>query len=288
MTVIIPTYGRSEMLASSIDSVMAQSVVPRILVVDDGSEPPAKLHRTDPRLSLHRLAQNAGGARARNVGVDQASTPWITFLDDDDEWLSGSGALYDVMLPDEPQADLCYVSGLEVVSADGDKLEQRNAHSRQKGDAWFLEHTPPGSSHLTKQTFVMPAALFRRIGGFDTGLESRIHSEFALRLNGAAAIEAIDRTTYRLRKHGGAQVSKMPGKRHRGFLHIWRKHEAIIKAHPDGGARWAHDHARRLFQENRPSEAIHALWLAFQLNPMSLPASFKIIGLHLRKYIQFN
>ena len=278
LTVIIPTFERTEMLARAIDSVLAQPAVPRILVVDDGSDPPARLHRSDARLSLVRLETNSGGAKARNYGAEQAVSPWITFLDDDDEWLSETGALYDTVLVDEPQTDLCYVSGIEVVDPEGKTLEVRKAVSRSEGEAWFLEDTPSGSSHLTKQTFVIPAETYLRIGGFDTALESRIHSEFALRLNKVAKIRALEYATYRLHKHRQGQVSKDPGKRHRSFRYIWRKHERLIRSRPTQGARWAQDHARRLFRESRTYDALHALWLAFLLSPRSAATSLRIVA----------
>ena len=282
LTVIIPTYGRSVMLERAIDSVLEQDRTPCILVVDDGSQPPARLHRIDARLSLVRIAKNAGGANARNFGVEHTSTPWITFLDDDDEWLPGTGALYEGLLPDEPEPDVCYVSGIEVVGPDGKKLEQRRAHSREKGQAWFLEPTPAGTSHLTKQTFIMPRSLYRQIGGFDPNLKSRIHSELSLRLNRAAEIRAIDRPTYRLHKHDLTQVSKNSVRRHRSFLYIWHKHQAAMMTHPVESARWAEDHARRLCEEGSVLPATHALWLAFRQSPKSAKSSSRIIASALR------
>ena len=278
LTVIVPTYRRSDMLKRAIDSVLDQDEAPRILVVDDGSQPPARLHRTHPALRLVRIARNSGGAEARNFGVEHAFTPWITFLDDDDEWLPGTAALYDELLSVEPETDLCFVSCIEVVGPKGERLEERRAHSRNKGEAWFLEPTPAGSSHLTKQTFVIPTLLYRQIGGFDPNLESRIHSELSLRLNQAADIQAIDRPTYRLHKHDRAQVSKSPAKRHRSFLYIWQKHQNAMMTHPVESARWAQDHARRLYEEGSVLPAMHALWLAFCQSPRSAKSSSRIIA----------
>jgi len=282
LTVIVPTFQRSDMLKRAIDSVLGQNEAPRILVVDDGSRPPARLHRTHPVLRLERIASNFGGAEARNFGVKHSVTPWITFLDDDDEWLPGTAALYDKLLPDKPKTDHCYVSCIEVVGPEEGKREERRAHSRKKGETWFLEPTPAGFSHLTKQTFVIPTLLYRELGGFDPNLESRIHSELALRLNQAAEIQAIDRPTYRLHKHDRAQVSKNPAKRHRSFLYIWRKHRASMMAHPVESARWAQDHARRLCEEGSILHAMHALWLAFRQSPKSVNTSIRIIASAIR------
>jgi glycosyltransferase involved in cell wall biosynthesis len=42
---------------------------------------------SDSRLRVIDLAVNVGGAEARNIGIRAARGEWVTFLDDDDEWL---------------------------------------------------------------------------------------------------------------------------------------------------------------------------------------------------------
>ena len=64
-SIIIPTHNRPQLLGRAIKSSLAQ-VEPRgveVVVVDDGSNPPAKVPK-DPRIRLIRLEKNRGGAAA--------------------------------------------------------------------------------------------------------------------------------------------------------------------------------------------------------------------------------
>ncbi len=88
-SVIIPTQNRPEMLGRALRSVYAQTVPAReIIVVDDASSPALVLppELRDDRVRIIRHEKAAGGAAARNAGLELATSDTIAFLDDDDEW----------------------------------------------------------------------------------------------------------------------------------------------------------------------------------------------------------
>lgn len=89
VSVVIPTAGRPLLAARAINSALRQSYDNvEVIVVVDGDQNLAELESiSSPRLRILRLRQQAGGARARNEGVQAARGEWIAFLDDDDEWL---------------------------------------------------------------------------------------------------------------------------------------------------------------------------------------------------------
>lgn len=94
VSVIIPTYGRSELLVRAIDSVLAQTHRPlEIIVVDDNAQGDAHRLATRERLAAYieqgqiiyyPRRHNGGGAQARNSGILRSGGEYITFLDDDD------------------------------------------------------------------------------------------------------------------------------------------------------------------------------------------------------------
>lgn len=94
LTLIVPAYGRQDLLDRALESVARQSVLPaRVVVVDDGSEPAlsvAEAHRRVLDLELIRHPRNLGAAAARNTGMRAAPTEWIGFLDSDDFLLRDS------------------------------------------------------------------------------------------------------------------------------------------------------------------------------------------------------
>jgi glycosyltransferase involved in cell wall biosynthesis len=88
VTVVVPTRNRPGLLISTVDSLLAQEGVDvHVLVVDDGSDPPAASRLpSDDRLRVLRNETARGVAAARNRGAGEASTSWVAFCDDDDLW----------------------------------------------------------------------------------------------------------------------------------------------------------------------------------------------------------
>ena len=91
VSVVIPTYNRSDVVGRAIESVLAQTYTNfELLVIDDGSDDDTKktIERIiDGRIRYHKHTQNLGESQARNTGVSRAIGKFIAFLDSDDEWL---------------------------------------------------------------------------------------------------------------------------------------------------------------------------------------------------------
>ena len=90
-TVVIPAYNAAATIAVALDSVFAQTVPARqVIVVDDGSADGERLAEVlagyGGKVRLLRQA-NAGPAAARNAGARACDGEWIAFLDADDSWL---------------------------------------------------------------------------------------------------------------------------------------------------------------------------------------------------------
>jgi glycosyltransferase involved in cell wall biosynthesis len=93
VSVVLPTYGRSEVLVEALESV-ADQTYPRLelLVVDDHSPEPVASLVADLDLDAlesvqcHRHSENKGANAARTTGIDHASGSYLAFLDDDDYW----------------------------------------------------------------------------------------------------------------------------------------------------------------------------------------------------------
>lgn len=96
VSVIIPTYRRSDMLDRAIESVLSQSYENlEILLVNDNvpndeySEvlfERVKKYEKDDRFKLVLQEKHVNGAVARNIGIKHAKGEYIAFLDDDDWW----------------------------------------------------------------------------------------------------------------------------------------------------------------------------------------------------------
>lgn len=89
LSVVIPTYNRSELLKETIQSVLNQTFKGyELLVVDDGSSDDTEKvvkEFNDPRVK-YLYKENGGQSSARNLGIYHSKGEWIAFLDHDDLW----------------------------------------------------------------------------------------------------------------------------------------------------------------------------------------------------------
>src|SRR6476620_6499015 len=88
VSAIVPLFNGRRFIRAAIDSILAQELKPReIVVVDDGStDGGGCLLSGYPEVRV--IPQpNCGEAAARNRGVQESKEPMVAFLDQDDLWL---------------------------------------------------------------------------------------------------------------------------------------------------------------------------------------------------------
>lgn len=90
LTVIIPNYNKERYVKQCVESVLCQTYSPiDIIVVDDKSTDNSReilkeLAGINANVKLILLDENAGVSNARNVGLKEAESDYVTFLDSDD------------------------------------------------------------------------------------------------------------------------------------------------------------------------------------------------------------
>ena len=86
-SVVIPAHNAAEFLASALESVRSQRLLPEaVIVVDDGSsDGTARIAASYGAVVIVNKTAR-GPSAARNAGVAATSTDLIAFLDADDEW----------------------------------------------------------------------------------------------------------------------------------------------------------------------------------------------------------
>ncbi|MEO8722135.1 MAG: glycosyltransferase family A protein [Sphingobium sp.] len=91
ISVVIPLYNKIDYVEECIKSVLSQEFLPvEILVVDDGSDDGSLQKVKSIHSDLIRIiptdSPQSGPSIARNMGVQNANSDWIAFLDADDLW----------------------------------------------------------------------------------------------------------------------------------------------------------------------------------------------------------
>lgn len=188
VSVIIPTYKReSKFLSRAILSVKSQTYKNTEIVVVDDNSPASeyrqktkgfmKQYKDDDDVIYIMNPENVGGSLARNIGIHSSTGDYITFLDDDDEYLQRKiENQINFML-----ASNCDVSitNLKLVNENKvvvDFREYRNIKSFDK-IALLKYHI---MRHLTgTPTFMYKAAKLKEIGGFE---DAKMGQEFYLML----------------------------------------------------------------------------------------------------------
>ncbi len=187
MSVIIPTYKRSEFLQRAIDSVLNQTYPNiEVIVVDDNNPGSEFRLKTEQVMKQYLILDNViyiknnknlGGALARNQGIYRANGDYITFLDDDD-----------VYLPKKINTQVRYMiqNKMDMSFTDvrihdmNDELIDYRKHEYIKSfentvllKQHLMHHLTPTASYMFKSEAI------NEIGGFD---DVKVGQEFMLML----------------------------------------------------------------------------------------------------------
>lgn len=189
VTVIIPTYKRSwKFLNRALNSVQRQTYKNlEIIVIDDSPDVyefrldivnhMQDVCESDKRVKYMMNKKNLGGSLARNRGIEIASGDYVTFLDDDDEYLPDK-IMRQVKFMKESNCDLSFES-LTMYSIDGQVVDFREFQDIESYDKEYLL-----KYHLMKHmtgtpTFMFKSDSLRYIGGFE---DVKMGQEFYLML----------------------------------------------------------------------------------------------------------
>ncbi len=89
VSVIVPTYERGHLIGETIESILAQSLAPReVIVIDDGStDDTEKVCASFGGRVEYKRIDHCGVQVTRNTGAALATSDWLALCDSDDLWL---------------------------------------------------------------------------------------------------------------------------------------------------------------------------------------------------------
>lgn len=189
VSVVIPNYNRVTELQRAVESVLAQDYPAlEIIVVDDASTRSVVLELPPSAREVLRwisLETNAGGATARNAGIDAARGEVVAFLDSDDVWTSDKlTRQVEGYLADGRPRDAVYYSQV-VLDRGREHLtlpERPLAEDEGVGDYLF----PWRGNLIHTSSLLMSRALAARVR-FRDGLRIHQDVDFCLRLQQSGA-----------------------------------------------------------------------------------------------------
>ena len=167
VSVIIPTFNRSNVLNEAIKSVLNQSFQDfELIVVDDGSTDGTSELLESYGDSIHYCFQeNKGPSAARNLGIKNATGLYITFLDSDDLWLPDKLFTQMDLIFSNPEIKICYSD--EIWIRKGVRVNQRKRHRKYSG--WIFKHCL-ALCIISPSSVLLHREIFNHVGMFDENL----------------------------------------------------------------------------------------------------------------------
>ncbi|CRM79611.1 GalNAc(5)-diNAcBac-PP-undecaprenol beta-1,3-glucosyltransferase [Pseudomonas sp. 37 R 15] len=187
-SIVIPTYNRPMLLRRALLSVRAQRFRDfEVVIVDDGSTPscaPAVEEFADLPLRFIYQKGNQGAACARNTGIDASRGRYITFLDDDDEYLAS--------FLEQTYATLVKAEGRVFFTWCGAELLNYSAHSTSEFTTTTRTFcaSPSADGSTLEDLFsigigfgvTVKSDCLKKVGGFDERLRTVEDTDLFFRL----------------------------------------------------------------------------------------------------------
>ena len=189
VSVIIPTYNRSDTLKRALDSVMNQSrKVDEVIVIDDGSTDTTQelLKAHFPKINII-YQDNQGVSAARNTGIKKAKGNWICLLDSDDSWQPDKLEKQIKTLSENSDYVLCHTN--ETWYRKGKLLKQQKKHKKRGGH--IFQHCLPLCA-ISPSSAMIRRDLFDVIGLFDETLPACEDYDMWLRICSKYPVLFID------------------------------------------------------------------------------------------------
>jgi glycosyltransferase involved in cell wall biosynthesis len=184
VSIIIPTFRGEETVARAVKSALEQDYDSIEVIVVDDNEPNSE-HRIETekqlgsflknnQIQLIKHDSNMNGSVARNTGARVASGEYLSFLDDDDEYLP-TRISKSIDRAKEDRTDLVFSNVL---------VKKNNKPSRlinvKEVDDWFLETLMNENIIGTGSNLFVKKKIYDELGGFDENLVRNQDVEFLL------------------------------------------------------------------------------------------------------------
>lgn len=194
ISVVLPTYNRCKTINRAVSSVLNQTYSEiELIIVDDASTDATEnvisnIH--DSRIRYIKLDKNVGPSRARNIGVDEAKSNYIAFMDSDDEWYSTKLERQMNYYLKNQQYGLVYCpyfyeNGRKIIQIPSKLIPKENLEGN-------IYYSLLDSNKIGTPTILIKKDIFLEFGGFDENLNCLEDWDFALKVAGKYKIGFVD------------------------------------------------------------------------------------------------
>jgi len=234
-SVVIPTHKGRASIQTAVKSILEQSWPHfELAVVADGDSEATRTHLSgisDRRLLIFDQAPQGVGP-ARNRGIAETASPWLTFLDDDD-----------VARPEflETWVSMISVDTVALTAAISQGSPETGATIRQ---CHLLPADPTlGASRILAGGFAVRRDVIQAIGGYDPNLTFAENQDLGLRLceyicaSSAGKVIHTDEVLTDIRvEHSTTRIARYGGSRGDAVTILMRRYPERLARDPKGAA----------------------------------------------------
>lgn len=234
VSVIIPTYLRTEFLKIALESVKNQTEKPNeVIIVDDNIDNDISKKVEEicalfkNHLIIHIVRSNgAGGAEARNIGAREASSELLAFLDDDDYWLPNKLKLQKKHIIECAKKCDAVFCMMELVYMDAKNISRIVGSIPHDYKELFFQNSMPNPS-----CFLVKKDVFKLLGGFDKRLKAHQDQDMWLRLLMEHRVcllpNVLCKVNSSINNRNSITHSKAKIVGERQFIYKWKNHPEI-------------------------------------------------------------
>lgn len=280
VSVIITTYKRKPAIVTrALRSVMKQTFHDiEIIIVDDS---PIDFEERDAvrqavldtckTVSFLSTGGSMGAPVARNIGIKEATGEYISFLDDDDEWLPEKiekqlegfttgeiGMVYSGIIINDEIDDTIYVRDVEHFSG--------KIHDLLLSSSNFI-----GSISVP----LIRKVCLERVDGFDESLESSQDYDLYIRVANLYDVNFINGEYIIYHKHAGERISTNTLAKYRGIIRLTEKYSDDLERNPQA---WVRLHRYLILYNNKLGKRKDAIWIwisTLKKNPSDILGNMK-------------
>jgi glycosyltransferase involved in cell wall biosynthesis len=159
--VIIPTYKSHKTLPRAIESILAQSSLPKeIIFIDDFSNDGNRTIKLlanykrkikNIKIRIRKNKENYGPAYSRNIGWKDATQKYIAFLDADDAWHQDKLSIQYNYMKDNPKIDFTAHKSIKFNPVKALTLDKSNPIIRNIGKTLLMSNFIPTRTVMLKR-----------------------------------------------------------------------------------------------------------------------------------------
>ena len=231
ISVVVPIYNSGLFISETINSIVNQTFKPfEILIIDDGStDNSCKIvseiivnNNKEINIKLIKGTHNGPGS-ARNIGIVNASSEWIAFLDSDDFWYENKlQEVVNVINENNTHSFFCHNEHLVKSGFDNKVLDYSRNYKKEKS---FSRQLYNYNLFSTSAVVCLKNDLLK-VGGFDENLSSAQDYDLWLKMSDFINPFFIKKTLGVYTVRDGNISSRNYFKRLKNIIHVKIRHRS--------------------------------------------------------------